>query len=272
MTQTIEDLITQTRSGLAPELVRRDQDQPWIPPGDLELPNDHVNVSDAERAVSVASGAILAMLGIARRGVPGAIIGALGGALVFRGATGYCPMYAAMNIQAPPDSRGIHVEQAYIINRSPEDLYNYWRNFENLPNIMTHLQSVRVIDDRRSHWVADAPSIAGGSAEWNAEITHDEPNRLIGWRSLPDSQVEMRGAIRFGPAAGDRGTEVHVFINYVPPAGVLGHAIATLFGEHPSRQIRADLHRFRRLMETGEIPTTKGQPRGTCGGRGKVQQ
>jgi len=192
--------------------------------------------------------------------------------LIYRGATGYCPMYAAMNVQAPPDDRGTHVEQAFIINRSPEDLYSYWRNFENLPNIMSHLQEVRVIDNRKSHWVADAPSIAGGSAEWDAEITHDEPNRLIAWQSLPGPQVEMKGAIRFAKALGDRGTEVHVFINYVPPAGMIGHAIATLFGESPRRQMRSDLMSFKRLMETGEIPTTVGQPRGTCTGSGTVQE
>ena len=275
MTQTFDDVRTQGRSGLAPEMIRRQIDPPWVPlPGEALLPpgQENVNVSDAERMVSVASGAILGMLGIARRGVPGAIIGALGGALIFRGATGYCPMYAAMNVQPALDERGTHVEQAFIINKSPEELYSYWRNFENLPNIMSHLKEVRVIDDRRSHWVADAPAIAGGSVEWDAEITHDEPNRMIAWRSLPDSQVSMAGAIRFAPALGDRGTEVHVFINYVPPAGIIGHAIATLFGESPRRQMRDDLRNFKCLMETGEIPTTVGQPRGSCTGQGKIQE
>jgi uncharacterized membrane protein len=182
-------------------------------------------------------------------------------------------VYGALDVESAPTDRGTHVEQAFIINRSPEDLYSYWRNFQNLPNIMTHLHEVRVIDDRRSHWVADAPRIAGGSVEWDAQITHDEPNRMIAWQSLPDSQVEMKGAIRFAKAPGDRGTEVHVFINYVPPAGMIGHAIATLFGEHPRRQMRDDLRNFKCLMETGEIPNTIGQPRGSCSGRGgEVQQ
>ena len=274
MTQTFDDVRTLGRSGLAPEVIQRDDQQSWAPPADLDLSlqDDHINVSGAERAVSVAAGSILAMLGIARRGWPGIIIGAVGGGLIYRGATGYCPMYAAMNVQAPPDDRGTHVEQAFIINRSPEDLYSYWRNFENLPNIMSHLQEVRVIDERRSHWVADAPSIVGGSVEWDADITHDEPNRLIAWRSSPGSQVQMAGAIRFAPALGDRGTEVHVFINYIPPAGMIGHAIATLFGESPRRQMRYDLQNFKRLMETGEVPTTIGQSRGTCSGQGRIQE
>ena len=239
------------------------------------------NVGNNERIVSVAAGSILALAGLSRRSLPGLITAAIGGALIYRGTSGNCPVYGALDIntaeagsQTPQqledqlDSRGIHVEQAFLINRSPEELYQYWRNFENLPRIMTHLQRVTVFDDRRSHWAAKAPRLAGGSVEWDAEITADEPNRRIAWRSLPGSDIECAGEIRFAKAMGDRGTEVHVFMDYVPPAGKVGHWIATLFGEAPRRQMRDDLRNFKRLMEIGEIPTVAGQPRGTCTGQG----
>jgi uncharacterized membrane protein len=103
--------------------------------------------------------------------------------------------------------KGIHVEQSMLINKPAEELYRYWRNFENLPAIMTHLISVRVMNDGRSHWVAKAPKIAGGQVEWDAEITADEQGSLIGWRSLPGSQVDHVGQIRFAKALGDRGTK-----------------------------------------------------------------
>jgi uncharacterized membrane protein len=240
-----------------------------------------VNVGSAERSVSIAAGAILALLGIARRGVPGLLSGGVGAAMLYRGVSGHCHMYGALGLdtarpersgrsaQADIAERGIHVEQAFLINRSSEDLYGYWRNFENLPSIMTHLQSVQVLDERRSHWVATAPRIAGGKVEWDAEITQDEPNARIAWRSLPGSAVDCIGEIRFSQALGDRGTEVHVTMGYVPPAGRLGHWVAKLFGEAPRRQMHDDLRSFKRLMETGEIPTVVGQPRGTCTGRGK---
>lgn len=275
MIQALDQARTLGRSGLAPEMIRRDDEQPWAPPGeDLTPPNSsNANVGGTERIISVAAGAILGGFAATRRGWPGLIAGVLGGGLIVRGATGYCPAYAAMNVEPPSqEDRGTHVEQTFIINRTPEELYSYWRNFENLPNIMTHLKEVRVIDARKSHWVAKAPRIVGGSVEWDAEVINDEPNRLIAWRSLPVSQVDNAGAIRFAKALGDRGTEVHVFINYVPPAGIIGHAIATAFGENPRRQMRDDLRNFKRLMETGEIPTTQGQSRGMCSGRGKVQQ
>jgi uncharacterized membrane protein len=238
------------------------------------------NVGNNERLVSVAAGAIVALQGISRGSVPGLLCAAVGGMLIYRGATGKCPVYSALKVDTASrsngrlpdeeiDEHGIHVEQAFLINRSADELYQYWRNFENLPSIMTHLKSVQVLDDRRSHWVAEAPRIAGGSVEWDAEITSDEPAQRIAWRSLPGSQVQTKGEIRFSKALGDRGTEVHVFMNYLPPAGKLGHWLATVFGESPRRQMRDDLRNFKRVMEVGEIPTTKGQPRGTCTGQGK---
>ena len=236
-----------------------------------------------ERAVSIAAGAVLAALGVRRHSIPGVLIASLGGAMVYRGVSGHCDMYQAMGVDTAhagdghaveqrTAERGIHVEQAYLINRPPETLYQYWRNFSNLPNIMTHLQKVEVRDDRLSHWVASAPTIAGGSVEWDAEITADEPNSRIAWRSLPGSEIDTVGEIRFMPGMGDRGTEVHVSMDYVPPAGRIGHWLATLFGESPWRQMRHDLRNFKRLMETGEIITISGQPRGSCTGLGNRRE
>ena len=153
----------------------------------------------------------------------------------------------------------IRVEQSVTINRSPEECYRTWRDFTRLPLFMQHLQSVDVIDQRRSHWVVKAP--AGRRVEWDAEITRDEPNILISWRSLPDADVEHAGAVRFiGLRRG--GTMVSVTMQYTPPLGAAGALIAKMFGEEPQQQVREDLRRFKRILETGEIPTTEGQPAG----------
>jgi uncharacterized membrane protein len=240
------------------------------------------NVGASERAVSVAAGAIVGLLGLRRGSLPGLLCAGVGGMMVYRGVTGHCAVYESLGLNTAEDQEegqaflenldnGIHVEQAFLINRSQADLYNYWRNFENLPRIMSHLESVRVIDKRRSHWVANAPRIVGGKVEWDAEITRDDPNELIAWRSLPGSDIDTAGQIRFAPAPGDRGSEAHVSMDYVPPAGKLGHWIAALLGENPRRVIREDLRNFKRIMEVGELPTITGQPRGTCMGEGKRQ-
>jgi len=237
-----------------------------------------VNVGNGERMVSTAAGAILILQGLARRDLLGLITAGVGGALAYRGASGHCAMYESLGIDTASDSDrareseshgGTRVALSQLIDKPPEELYSYWRNFENLPKIMRHLESVRVMDDRRSHWIAKAPRIAGGQVEWDAEITADEPNSRIAWRSLPDGDVEHRGSVTFARAPGDRGTKVRVELDYDPPAGTVGRWIAKIFGEEPEQQIHEDLRNFKRTMEVGEVITVVGQPHGTCTGRGK---
>jgi len=154
----------------------------------------------------------------------------------------------------------IRVSQSATINRSPEELYRFWRDFQNLPRFMKHLESVRETGDRRSHWVAKAP--AGTTIEWDAEITEDRPNELIAWRSLEDSDVDCVGFVRFERAPGGRGSIVRVEMRYRPPAGRVGATVARLLGEGPEWRIKDDLRRFKQIMEAGEIITTEGQPAG----------
>jgi uncharacterized membrane protein len=154
---------------------------------------------------------------------------------------------------APRESarRGVRVAHAVTLNRPIEEVYQFWRDFGNFPRFMRHLESVRVLDNRRSRWQARGP--ARTSVQWDAEIVQDIPDELIAWRSLPGSQVENYGSVQFRRAPGARGTEVRVQLEYYPPAGALGRGIAWLFGEEPDQQIREDLHRFKQLAEAGEI-------------------
>jgi uncharacterized membrane protein len=128
-------------------------------------------------------------------------------------------------------SRAIKVERSVNIDLPADELYRFWRNFENLPRIMDHLESVTVLDGQRSHWKAKAP--AGQSVEWDAEIIHEEPNRLISWRSVHEATVPNAGSVHFDESTGDRGTVVRVVLEYQPPAGRLGQLVAKLFGEEP---------------------------------------
>ncbi|WP_287129747.1 SRPBCC family protein [Candidatus Cyanaurora vandensis] len=159
---------------------------------------------------------------------------------------------------ATPSNHGTKVEKTVTINRPVEDLFGFWRDFENLPKFMKHLQSVQVQDNLRSHWQAKAP--LGGSVGWDAEITREIPDRLIAWKSLPGADVDNSGSVQFLPTA--RGTEVKVQITYVIPGGKIGEFFAKLTGEEPSIQVGDDLRRFKNLMEANEVPTTAGQPRG----------
>lgn len=149
---------------------------------------------------------------------------------------------------------------AITINRPVEEVYEFWRNFENLPRFMNHLKSVTITAPGRSHWVAKGP--AGSQVEWDAEIIEEKPNELIAWRSLPGAEVENAGSVRFSRATGNRGTVVRVKLQYHPPGGALGSTVAKLFGEAPEKQIPVDLGRIKQLLETGEIARTEGQPAG----------
>lgn len=227
-----------------------------------------INISEAERIASALGGALLAAYGLSQRSKSGAMMAAAGGALIVRGATGFCPGYAAVGLDtsrsdtrtALAGAKGTPVDTAVTIAKPHDELYRFWRNLENLPRFMPHLVSVSERGDNRSHWVAKAPG--GRTVEWDAEIINDDVNELIGWRTLEGADVVSAGSVRFKPTGKNDETQVHVHLQYDPPAGKFGSAIAWLLGHEPSQTIREDLRRFKALMETGEVPTTEGQPRG----------
>ena len=140
---------------------------------------------------------------------------------------------------------------AVTIKRTPQEVYRFWRDFTNLPRFMSHLQSVELIDQDRSRWTAVGPG--GASVGWLAQITNDQPDKLISWRSLPGSDVEHSGSVRFDHAPAGRGTEVRVALVYNPPAGLLGVEIAKVLGREPGEQIKGDLYRLKQVLETGEV-------------------
>jgi uncharacterized membrane protein len=170
-------------------------------------------------------------------------------------------VYTALRARRSGDTGTKHVTATITVNRTPEQVYTFWRDFENLPTFMAHLESVTAQGTMRSHWVATAP--AGRTVEWDAEIVQDSPNRLIAWRSTPEATVRNEGSVTFTPAPGDRGTEVRVELDYDIPAGALGSMVARLFGEEPEQQVRDDLRRAKQVIETGDVVRSEGSPDGT---------
>jgi len=227
-----------------------------------------VNVHDVERWASVVAGGLAVVKGLTSGSLFGLGLAAVGGGLLYRGLTGHCPMYAALDVNTAQRhnplasvgaGEGVKVNCTTTVNRSAEELYRLWRNLEALPRFMSHLVSVKN-EGNRSHWVARAP--AGFNVEWDAEIINEEPGKLLAWRSLEGSQVGTAGSVHFMPAPGGRGTEVRVTLKYDPPGGKLGSWVAWLFGEEPRQQIEDDLRRFKQMAEAGEIATVAGQPSG----------
>lgn len=243
------------------------------------LTNFDTNISTTERIVSGVAGGALIALGAKRGDALGVIISIVGGGLALRGATGHCQVYDAMGKTAADKSQikklsanskkksftnrslagKIHVKKSVTINNSPAEIYQFWRNFENLPKFMTHLESVTVTGEKTSFWKAKAPF--GTTVEWGAEITSDVENKRIGWQSAGDADIPNSGVVEFNPTV-NRGTEVRVVLTYESPGGQIGATIAKLFGEEPSQQVYGDLCRLKSMMEAGEIIKVEGQTSG----------
>jgi uncharacterized membrane protein len=196
----------------------------------------------------VIGGGSLAALGLWRRSRAGLALAAGGGLLAY---------FAA---RAGARRRELMARSSTQINCSPQEAYQFWRNFENLPRFMHHLDTVTMLDDRRSRWIALGP--LGRRIHWDAEIVAERENELISWRSLPGSDISVDGFVEFSAAPANRGTVVSATVLYESPAGKLGHTVAKLLGKDPGFLMRQDLRRFKALIETGEIPTTEGQPHG----------
>ncbi|HEY9643614.1 MAG TPA: SRPBCC family protein [Coleofasciculaceae cyanobacterium] len=223
----------------------------------LEQQSD--GIGDTERWSSLITGGAMVLMGLSQRSLRGALVALAGGTLAYHGAKGQKSLQETVT-EATGLNKTIKVEKTVTINRSPEELYRFWRKLENLPIFMKHLKSITEITPTRSHWIANAP--LGASVEWDAEIITEQENQWIAWTSVEESDIDNSGFVRFKPLSQGRGTEVKVVMEYNPPGGAVGAAIAKLFGEEPEQQIGGELRRFKMLMETGEIATTTGQPSG----------
>jgi uncharacterized membrane protein len=237
------------------------------------------NVGDIERVVSAVGGAAIAAAAVKRGGVGGVALALIGAELIRRAATGRCMLYEALGVSTagdghagstrrPPhdlasnaatvDAReSVKVEYAVTIADEPQRLYAYWRDFTNHPRFMKYLESVRLLDDQHSHWTWALPS--GHRLEWDSEIVNDIPNQLIAWKTLGAADLANAGSVHFRTAPAGRGTEVRAVMDYEPIGGRPGHFVAKLLGIAPEQMLREDLHRFKQLMETGDVLSNAGQ-------------
>lgn len=243
------------------------QDLGWVEER-AEFDDHGENIGDVQRVLSAVAGMVCIASGLSRRSWPGTVLATVGGGLFYRAMSGYCPAFGAMGIDmrdpsqsgSPNDTsrlgrRKVHtshatkIQRAIEVNRPPSELYRFWRSLDNLPRIMSYLDSVQVVNDRLSHWVVK--SIPGGpKVEWDAEIINDVKNERIGWRSLQGADVDNTGSVEFKPTADGQRTWLTVTLQYESPGGMLGVAVAKWFGEDPNTKLAKDLQRFKEEMET----------------------
>lgn len=235
------------------------------PPGTRLGPR--ASLDTPERVLSAVGGAVLGLVAAKRGGVGGALLGAIGAALVARGATGAAPIQRLVG-PGPDDKEAARergwssaavLSRAVTINKPRHEVYAYFRDFAKLPTFMENIAEVTETDATHSHWTVKGP--AGLTTSWDAITTQDVPGELIVWETAPGAIVPNRGAVEFRDAVGGRGTEVHATIVYRPPGGTVGKLVAKLTQREPGIQVRRDLKRLKMLLETGEIATNA--PQGT---------
>jgi len=213
-----------------------------------------VNLNDTERWLSAGAG-LAAVIGGARLGgLKGVGLGIIGAGLIYRGASGYCGLYDALGVSTAEHNRpgvpagtGDRVCKNIELDAPVGQVFAFWRNLANLPRFMRHLESVEQKDGVRSSWKAKGP--LGLSATWDAEIINERPHELIAWQSLPGSQIDTAGSVRF-EAIGDRRTRVWVALKYSPPGGAAGIAMADLLGEDAEQMIEQDLRNLQQLLHS----------------------
>jgi uncharacterized membrane protein len=223
---------------------------------------DHLAAShdteNVERAVAVATAAAAIAYGVSRRSVKGICLAAAATPLAYRGIRGTWPRLKDVfptngdTRTALGGSRGIHVRESIRLEMPVDEVYRFWRKLENLPRFLTHLDSVTDLGNGRSHWVANGPG--GLTGEWDAEIINEVENKVIGWRSLPGSEVVTAGSVAFSSVRNGQSTQLTVHLQYAPPGGRATALLATLMGREPSQTIREDLRRLKQLLEAGEVP------------------
>jgi len=223
----------------------------------LELDTSLDTQQEIERWAGVAMAAAMVAFGLSRRSVPGVMLAAAAAPLAYRSLTGEWPglvsgLARADTRVALAGSRGIHVRETIRLERPRHEVYAFWRHLENLPRFMEHLQSVTDLGGGRSQWVATGPG--GTAVEWDAEIVNEVEDEVIGWKSVPGSDIATAGSVRFTPARQGRCTQVSVHLQYAAPGGGAGRLLALLLGRDPAHMIREDLRRFKQLLEAGESP------------------
>lgn len=210
---------------------------------------------------SVLGGSALLAYGmIRRRRFTDLVFAGLGAALAYRGLSNSRLMDRSMKrlIMHTGATHPIEVSTSMTVECPVDEVYAFWRNFENLPRFLGHIASVEELDERHSRWVARLPT--GITLSWRAKIIEERENELLTWQSVKGTDIYNEGFVTFEPVADGESTELHARIVYHPPAGQLGARIVSFFDSLQTQIVREDLRSFKRLIETGELPTVQGQP------------
>ena len=219
------------------------------------------NVGVTERIFCIVGGMGMMAVSMTRQGTQRAALLSGGGVMLYRGIVGRCPVFSLLGVSTAESSKeleerlfagkGITVEKSIVVDRPVHEVYRFWRNLSNLPRFMSHVESVKVLDDKHSYWVIRGP--LNTKFEWEAEIFHEKQDEWIAWKSVDQYRFPNTGTIRFTPVKGKQGpaTELRITFAYKPPGGVVTRQISNFFKKEPGSVLDGDLLRFKEIIETG---------------------
>lgn len=228
--------------------------------------SSRINVGEEERVWSTVGGGLLLTYGLKRASIGGILLAAVGSYLTYRGMSGNCPISEAVGRNTAEGeatvSKPIEISVSQIVYKPRNEVYQFWRQLENLPQFMSHLREVRQLDSKHSHWVArvsdGAVAEAIGTIEWDAQIIHETPNERLVWKSVENARIDNAGEVRFTDSPDGFGTQIHATIHYRPPVGHLGSAFMKMFNSTFTQLIEKDLHRFKEIMEKDDSAAVQG--------------
>ncbi|MEX2493884.1 MAG: SRPBCC family protein [Nitrospirales bacterium] len=205
---------------------------------------------------SIVGGGLLTWIGLKGGFFGRLILAGIGTGLLVQGLQGLqtSPTSGIGRRKIKP-AQAVKIEAAVMVHRRPDELFRFWRQFENLPRFMEEIQTVEILSPTRSRWIMTVPAIEhvsrDATIEWEAEIINEKEHELIGWRSVGHSDVEHAGSVQFKPIDEGNSTEVRVTLQYAPIGGHIGVGILRMFGEDPQLKIQQNLMKFKELMEAG---------------------
>ncbi|MGZ3755045.1 MAG: SRPBCC family protein [Mucilaginibacter sp.] len=210
----------------------------------------NINLNWPERYASIVTGVKLSFSGFThlfKKPFTSLLKLGAGTYLLNRGITGHCAIYERIG-KDTQEHVNVNIRSSFVIDKPRHLVYQFWRQLDNLPLFMNHLESVEVLDEHRSHWVLKLPSNLA-TVSWDAEIVKDEPDTMIGWSSLPGSIIDNAGKVRFKDAIDGKGTLIDIVITYQPPAGGVGASIAHILNPLFKNMVNNDVRNFKQYMD-----------------------
>lgn len=160
------------------------------------------------------------------------------------------------------------VERRVTIERPVEKVFEFYRNFRNLPSFLGDVMTIDEIGPATTRWTVQGP--LGIQADWTVKVTDERPNELIRYETVSSPALRTYWEIYFSPGSTANETEVREVMRM--PLGRIGRVALALIGKFPAAEVTSNLHRLKEVIETGRVTDTSHAVKGKFAQRPEGQQ